>query len=122
MSDDCGEQRSRSPVGLMRRILIGMIFLGVSMLAAMVLGEYGVRLLSPQVTLFPRYVPSTEYPIELPSLSRIVESQGRRWEFTYTTNLIGRRGPYVAPDTVDSRCSVVLLGDSFTFGVGVGDQ
>lgn len=108
--------------GLMRRILVGMILLGVSMLAALVLSEYGVRLLSPQVTLFPRYVPSTEYPIELPPLSRIVESQGRRWDFTYTTNLIGRRGPYVAVDTVDSRCSVVLLGDSFTFGVGVGDQ
>jgi hypothetical protein len=103
----------------MRRLL-GLVL--VSFFAALLLSEFALRWFSPQITLFPRYIRSAEYPIEFPPLAKIVEAQGTRWSLTYTTNAIGRRGLYTSPDSVGARCSVVLLGDSFTFGVGVSDE
>lgn len=86
------------------------------------LAEVLVRVAAPQVTMFPRYVASSEYEIELTPNARIRHARGNRWAFVYTTNRMGRRGPWVSPEEASDRPTVVALGDSFTFGVGVNDD
>jgi lysophospholipase L1-like esterase len=84
------------------------------------MAEAAVRAFAPQETMFPRWVYSPEYPLALPPNTTVVHSRGRRWRFEYTTNGLGRRGSYVAPDATAGQ-RVVSLGDSFTFGVGLND-
>lgn len=99
-----------------------LLLASVSLAVGLGLGEFLVRAVAPQITLFPRYVESSEYEIELAPNSVIRHAQGRRWSFTYTTNALGRRGEIVDPDTLGGTCRIVVLGDSFTFGNGVPDR
>jgi lysophospholipase L1-like esterase len=97
------------------------LLLSVSVIVAVVASEYMVRQLAPQVTMYPRYVASRDYEIELPPDVRIEHAQGRKWQFRYSTNHLGRRGAYVPFDAARGKTSIVVLGDSFTFGIGVDD-
>lgn len=91
-------------------------------LITVLVSEFALALVYPQKTLFPRYVDSAEYPIELPANSRLVNAQGSLWEFVYNTNELGRRGPYFPPSENYDTTNVVVLGDSFSFGIGVNDD
>jgi lysophospholipase L1-like esterase len=82
----------------------------------------GIRILDPQKTLFPRYIESAEFPIDFPASTELVHKTGSLWKFTYTTNEIGRRGAYLPISDEYSTHNVVVLGDSFTFGIGVNDH
>lgn len=106
----------------MKRVLARVLVLGVASAVGLGLAEAVVRLAAPQVTMWPRYVTSTDYEIEMARNARIRHARGGHWEFIYTTNAIGRRGPYVAPEDARGRPTVVVLGDSFTFGIGVQDD
>lgn len=99
-----------------------LILIFVFTLITIAVCEYAVRQLLPQETLFPRYIDSAEYPIEFPANSRLVNAQGNRWKFIYNTNELGRRGPYLPSADVYGTTNVVVLGDSFTFGLGVNDE
>ena len=105
----------------MQRVLARVLVLGVASLLGVVLAEIVVRVAAPQVTMWPRYVTSSEYPIEMATDATIRHRRGGHWEFVYTTNAIGRRGPLHDPSEIQGD-AVVLLGDSFTFGVGVQDD
>lgn len=105
-----------------RRRLGNALLLGATLLVALVVSEAAVRVLAPQVTMFPRYIVSEDYPLELPRNAEIVHSQGRLWEFTYRTNELGRRGHFLPVSDSHRSCNVVVLGDSFTFGFGVQDD
>jgi hypothetical protein len=104
------------------RLVARLGLLAFATLIGVVIAEVVVRWTSPQVTMFPRYVASSEYEIELARNAAIRHAQGGRWSYTYTTNELGRRGPYLPPDAVATRRSVIVLGDSFSFGVGVEDD
>jgi hypothetical protein len=107
----------------MTRATVGnLVLLAASLLLGLGAAEIVVRLAAPQETMYPRFIPSDEYPIELPRNAEIVHAQGRKWRFVYRTNALGRRGPFLAPSEARSRCTVVALGDSFTFGMGVPDD
>lgn len=107
---------------MLKRLFARSIVLGLALLLGVVLAEFLVRLAAPQVTMFPRYVTSTDYEIELAPSAEIRHRQGRLWTFTYRTNEIGRRGPYVPPDQLTAKAVVAVLGDSFSFGIGVEDD
>lgn len=110
---------TRSLRHLHMRIVKAALIVALSLALSLILAEGVIRFFAPQVTLFPRYVASDEYAIELPRNARIEHARGRDWRFTYTTNQLGRRGPDVP--TGKGVPTVVALGDSFTFGIGVAD-
>lgn len=97
------------------------ILLTAAIVVSLALAEGVLRIAAPQETMFPRYVASSEFEIELPPNETIRHRRGRMWQFTYTTNEIGRRGPYVPVRSAYDVPNLVLLGDSFTFGQGVND-
>jgi hypothetical protein len=98
-----------------------LIALSGSLVVGLGLAELLTRMVRPQVTMFPRYISSSEYAYEFPRNATIHNARGNLWSFTYTTNEIGRRGPFVRPAVASDVPNVVLLGDSFTFGIGVDD-
>ena len=110
------------PIMSVRNVVKAALVIALSFGVSLLLGEGVIRLVAPQVTLFPRYIPSDEYAIELPRNARIENARGREWRFTYTTNQLGRRGPHVPVENAAGGRSVVALGDSFTFGIGVADD
>ena len=107
---------------MLKRLLARSIVVGLALLLGVVLAEFLGRLAAPQVTMFPRYVTSTDYEIEMAPGAEIRHRRGRMWTFTYRTNEIGRRGPYVPPDQLTGKAVVAVLGDSFSFGIGVEDD
>jgi hypothetical protein len=106
---------------IIKGLLIRLIVLSGSLAIGSGLAELFTRVARPQVTMFPRYISSPEYAYEFPRNTTIHNSRGNLWSFTYTTNEIGRRGPFVRPARAYHVPNVVLLGDSFTFGIGVDD-
>jgi len=106
----------------MKSFLQNSLLLCVVSLITILICEFALALVLPQKTLFPRYVTSTEFPIAFPPNTRMVNSQGSQWEFIYNTNTIGRRGAYLPLAENYDSTNVVILGDSFTFGIGVNDD
>lgn len=85
------------------------------------LGELLIRLLQPQRSLYPRTQYSRDYGfLPYPDTEMVNEVPGR-WRFVYHTNAQGHRGPALPISNRYPRPVVVLLGDSYTFGVGVDD-
>jgi len=101
---------------------VNVLLVAASVVVSVLLGEFAVRTAAPQITLYPRYVESDDYPIMTPPNARMVHSQGRLWRLVYTTNSSGHRGPDVPIADPTSRVRVVVLGDSFSFGMGVNDN
>ena len=85
------------------------------------LGELMIRLVDPQRSLYPRTQYSKDYGfLPYPDTDMVNEVPGR-WRFVYHTNAFGHRGPALPISNRYVRPVVVLLGDSYTFGVGVDD-
>ena len=84
-------------------------------------GELLVRILAPQPYLFPRPQYSEEYGHVLHKNTRIVNGIPGGYRFTYTVNEYGYRGIPVKPAPDSSRHRIVVLGDSYGFGIGVPD-
>ena len=85
------------------------------------LGELMIRFVQPQRSLYPRTQYSKEYGfLPYPDTAMVNEVPGR-WRFTYHTNAQGHRGPALPISNRYERPVVVVLGDSYTFGVGVDD-
>ena len=99
-------------------VLLVIVFGVLSVLAA----DLVLRFVYPQKTLFPRYIDSHDYPIAFPKDTKLVHSQGSHWNFVYTTNQLGLRGPFLPIQDEYTTTNVVVLGDSFTFGFGVNDN
>lgn len=85
-----------------------------------VLGEVLIGLASPSEYLYPRYQFSAQYGlIPFPNVV-MVHGTPRKYEFHYTVNSMQSRGAVVVPGTSDLPV-VVVLGDSYAFGMGVND-
>lgn len=102
-----------------RRWLLGLLTLGLTCIAMLALGEVMVRLFSPQSVMFPRYRYSERYNTSLYPDTRIVHEKPGHYRYVYTVNQAGFRGPCVDPDSKTDK--IVVLGDSYSMGVGVDD-
>ena len=91
----------------------------VTLLVAFAAAEFTVRVVAPQETMFPRYRYSSRYGTSLYPDSKIVHERPGRYRYVYTINADGYRGPIVRPDPDDT--VVVVLGDSYSLGIGVND-
>ena len=97
--------------------------LAVSLITAVTVAlfEIAVRLIMPQPQLYPRYRYSERYGHLLPESATIVNQKPGAWRFVYRTNEYGYRGSMPAISNVYKLPSVVVLGDSVSFGQGVND-
>lgn len=83
--------------------------------------EITIRLLSPVVTLYPRYKFSAEYGLALFENTTMVHSHPRKFTFRYSVNANGHRGPALTQGPSPGQMTIVVLGDSYSFGTGVDD-
>ncbi|MGQ0569405.1 MAG: GDSL-type esterase/lipase family protein [Armatimonadota bacterium] len=105
----------------MKKIAFGVVALLLGIVLAFTVAEIGLRLLKPQRTgptqlaYDPRVgsipVPNHHGRITLPGV----------YQYSFTHDSNGRRNTG-AVDTGKARFRVLLLGDSFTYGVGVNDN
>jgi lysophospholipase L1-like esterase len=65
----------------------------------------------------PSEIPGLEYELA-PSAAVFVPE----WDLTVHTNALGLRGPEVEREKPPGRVRIAAVGDSFTFGQGVGDE
>ena len=104
---------------LQRWVLNSLLSL-VSVFVSLAIAELVVRRWAPQPSLSPRWNLSSAYcTLAFPS-DRMVHELPGQWRFEYTTNADGHRGrDFELRPT--ARSSIVVLGDSYAFGVGVND-
>lgn len=92
----------------------------VAVVIALVLGELAIRIFSPTEYLSPRYQFSNEYGL-LPFANVVmVHGVPGKYEYRYTVNSMRSRGEVVEPGA-SKLPTVVVLGDSYAFGMGVAD-
>ncbi len=107
---------------MLKKITGPLLLILISALMAILIGEFAIRMIYPQKTLFPRFIESEDYPIAFPRNTRLINSQGTLWQYVYTTNELGKRGTYTTLSDAKNTTNIISLGDSFTFGIGVNDK
>jgi hypothetical protein len=113
--------RRRSYACAMRKAAFTTIMFALVMVATLAIFEVLVRLILPQPQLYPRYRYSERYGHHLPESATIVHELPGAWRFVYRTNEYGFR---VSMPEISNRYdvpSIVILGDSVSFGQGVND-
>lgn len=104
-----------------KKILFIIIIISISLFIGIISCEIIVRFISPQALFYPRWQFSPEYYFVLPVNTRIRHSLSKRWQFIYTINAYGYRGPLVDISNKYYKKNIVVLGDSYAFGTGVND-
>jgi len=104
-----------------KQILFGLLAVAISASVALALAEVILRLGYPQETMSPRWRFSPRYCTLAYPLAQMIHERPGRWRFVYTTNELGHRGPRIPPPASSTKPTVIVLGDSYTFGAGVND-
>jgi len=104
-----------------RRWAVAATAMLIVALLTVTLGELMIRWLAPQRSLYPRTQYSRDYGFLPYADTEMVNEVPGRWRFVYRTNAQGHRGPLLPLSNRYLHPVVVLLGDSYTFGVGVDD-
>jgi len=106
----------------MKRVLFGMIAVVFGFSCALGLGEVVLRLLKPQMTGPIQYAFDQELgPIPVPNQSARRVLPGN-YDYRYTNNSLGLRGSREYSFSQSTTERVLVLGDSFTYGLGVDDD
>ncbi|HET6349206.1 MAG TPA: SGNH/GDSL hydrolase family protein [Candidatus Krumholzibacteria bacterium] len=92
----------------------------VTVAAMLVLGELLINIASPTEYLYPRYQFSSKYGFIPFANTVMVHGIPHKYQFHYTVNSQHSRGEVVTPGA-SGLPAVVVLGDSYTFGMGVND-
>jgi len=118
-------------IGFLKKLIIpALIITPISLLISLYLAEKLVKFASPQLTyneakkLSPQIFKKSELlPFELKPNTSVVTT-GNTYEFTYNIriNLQGYRMPEFSLEKPQDEFRVLMLGDSMTFGVGVGQD
>jgi hypothetical protein len=111
--------RSKMPRG--RKAIFYLILVIAPLIIAFILGEIAVTIFRPVPYMYPRYKYSPQYGFTLYENTRMVHGWPRKFKFHYTINELGYRGTAVEPSRANDKPSIVILGDSYTFGMGVND-
>lgn len=91
------------------------------MLITLALGEFFIGTLNPQATMRPRREFSPAYGFLDYQNATIVHEMPGQWKFVYTTNQYRHRGRTTLISNVYDKPNIIVLGDSYTFGMGVND-
>jgi hypothetical protein len=103
-----------------RKIWLGLLTATISLVIMLVLGEILIGVFSPSEYMYPRYEYSPEYGLIPFANAVMTHGVPRKYEFKYTVNAMRARGDVVTPGA-SGLPAVVVLGDSYTFGMGVND-
>jgi GDSL-like Lipase/Acylhydrolase family len=121
---DCGgrlTQRAGVRRFMVRQTLFWSLLVGFVLLCGVAILEVMLRLFAPQPYIYPRYQYSERYgQVLYPSTVMVAEAPGQ-WRFTYTTSEYGFRAPTVPVSSRYDLPNVVVIGDSYSFGIGVDD-
>jgi hypothetical protein len=102
-----------------------LVFYLISVLCVFVVifivSEITLRLVSPTEYLHPRYKYSPEYGLTPFENVVMVHGVPGKFKFEYTINELGYRGTAVTPGGAGETPRIVVLGDSYAFGMGVND-
>lgn len=90
-------------------------------LCTLSVGELALWIFYPQPCLYPRFEFSESYGFVTPAATSIVNMCPGRWRFIYTTNEYGCRGKAIPVSDSYDKDNIIILGDSFSFGLGVND-
>jgi len=105
---------------LKRKILFSFVTFVISAILVFFILEIIMEIFSPKGYLYPRYKFSKEYGHVLYE-NQIIEHYNPPYKKIYTTNKYGLRGKIVPVSNSYNKLNIILLGDSFTFGIGVND-
>jgi hypothetical protein len=87
----------------------------------LIVGELAVRWFSPQDSMYPRWEYSSRYGFENQRNTTIVHESPGEWKYLYWVNEFRYRGEPVPISNSYDKTNIVVLGDSYTFGIGVND-
>jgi hypothetical protein len=104
-----------------RKVVFYILMWAIVIVVPLAFLEGFVRIVDPQPELFPRYRASVRYGHGVVPMAEMINQLPGQWRFVYHTNEYGYRAPMPAVSNVYDLPYVVVLGDSFTFGVGVND-
>jgi len=105
----------------LKKTVFAFLLVVLTVGAMLLLGEVLVRFLQPVEYLYPRYKFSAKYGLEPFENTRMVHGFPGKYRFYYTVNEMGHRGRAVPLASHYKRKNVVVLGDSYAFGMGVDD-
>jgi hypothetical protein len=98
-------------------LLTAMSVVGVTVF----IGEILIRLVNPVPYMYPKFQFSPPYGFTLFENRRMIHEHPGHWKFVYSVNRYGHRGAAVPISNIYSEPHIVVLGDSFSFGIGVSD-
>lgn len=104
-----------------RKIQLYLLSSLIVVAAMIIAGELMLRFFSPTEYLYPRYKFSAEYGLVPFENSVMVHGVPGKFKFEYTVNRLGTRGAAVSVDNARGTPRIVVLGDSYAFGMGVRD-
>ncbi len=106
----------------MKNLLFRLIAVIIGFSVAYGLAEIAVRIVNPQETGPPRFASDPELG-EIPvPLQKGRQRHPGGYDFTYSNNSLGFRGSREVSLEKQAAVRVLLLGDSFTYGLGVDDD
>lgn len=105
----------------MKKVWFAVITSALALVIIVLAGELLVRFVAPQPYLHPRLQYSEDYGFTLYRNTRMVNGIPGGFRFYYTVNEYGYRGIPVPPAPEKGRVRIVVLGDSYGFGIGVPD-
>ncbi len=115
------EKSSSKESSLLNKVKTYSFIIFVSILSALIIGELFLALFNPQAYIHPKHDFSENYrqlPFPNVKMEHSIPPDNVRH---YTTNAYGHRGAYIPIAKQYDLPNIVLMGDSFTFGVGVND-
>lgn len=108
----------RAPI---KKLFLYLVLLFTVVATVCATGEIVVRVFSPVRYMYPRYKFIPGYGFGLFENRRIVHGQPGHFKFHYSVNQLGYRGRPVPVSDHYTTTNIVVLGDSFSFGMGVKD-
>jgi len=104
-----------------KKLTFSFIAIGLVCLILLLVAEFLVRIFRPQPVLYPRWQYSPEYGHVLYKNATMKHKGPGKWQFTYTINEYGYRGKKIPISNCYQKDTIVVLGDSYSFGTGVDD-
>jgi len=114
------ENKNNQEFTFWRKIKFLIVITIISIFAFILLGEFYFRVFNPQGYLFPKLSYSEKYRKIAPPNETMEHyvPPSRRY---YSTNEFGFRGKNIQISNKYPQKNIVLLGDSYTFGIGCND-
>ena len=114
------ENKKNQKLSFWKKIKFVIVITIISIFVFILLGEFYFRIFNPQGYLFPKLSYSEQYRKIAPPNTTIEHyvPPSRRY---YSTNKFGFRGEEIQQSNKYPKTNIVLLGDSYTFGIGCND-